>query len=193
MPFRRGRAYMRASCVKNFFRINISPLPLSFERLTRAQVCIDGTAAPLLGRAERSIPGARRVAPQGARGWRRKRAPSDNDVRPLRCKCHYCAPVDLSSSDYVCPIDTKAEPLLLCGTRRINLYPVGSKPVPRSLLRQCEGIGLQGGWDPSSVRRIAASARPRSHIRLGISNVPFVVFQRAIFSMVPSGTTPVSR
>ena len=41
---------------------------LPFKRLTRAQVCIDGTDGPLLGRDERSTPGARRVAPEGARG-----------------------------------------------------------------------------------------------------------------------------
>ena len=47
---------------------------------------------------------------------------------------------------------------LLCGTRRINLYPVGGEsPVPRSLMQQCEGAGLQGGWDHSTLRRIAVS------------------------------------
>ena len=39
---------------------------------------------------------------------------------------------------------SKAEPFCFCDTRRINLYPVGASPVPRSLLQQCEGTGLQG-------------------------------------------------
>jgi len=30
------------------------------------------------------------------------------------------------------------------------------EPVPRSLMEQCEGTGLQGGWDHSTSRRIAA-------------------------------------
>jgi hypothetical protein len=34
--------------------------------------------------------------------------------------------------------------ICFCDTRRINLYPVGASPVPRSLLQQCEGTGLQG-------------------------------------------------
>jgi hypothetical protein len=39
---------------------------------------------------------------------------------------------------------SKAEPFCFCDTRRINLYPVGASPVPKSLLQQCEGTGLQG-------------------------------------------------
>jgi hypothetical protein len=49
------------------------------------------------------------------------------------------------------PMISKAEPLsamrLLAASTYIRL---GASPlVPRSLLQQCEGIGLQGGWDHS--------------------------------------------
>src|ERR1700730_9719238 len=54
-------AYMRRRESRGFFVIKHSLLP--FKRLTRAQACIDGTDGPLLGRDERSTPGARRVAP----------------------------------------------------------------------------------------------------------------------------------
>src|ERR1700737_5404656 len=54
-------AYMRRRESRGFFVIKHSLLP--FKRLTRAQACIDGTDGPLLGRDERSTPGARRGAP----------------------------------------------------------------------------------------------------------------------------------
>ena len=55
--------------VKRLFRaMIIFSFSFRFKRLTRAQFCIDGMAVPSLGRAERSTPGARRVAPEGARG-----------------------------------------------------------------------------------------------------------------------------
>ena len=50
--------------VKKFFAISISSLPTDAS----AVPCIDGTVGPLLGRGELSTPGARRVAPEGARG-----------------------------------------------------------------------------------------------------------------------------
>src|SRR5215475_15037035 len=60
--------YMRPRVSRRFFANNISSLRKFQGELARAQFCIDGTPAPLLGRAERSIPRARRVAPEGARG-----------------------------------------------------------------------------------------------------------------------------
>ena len=56
-------------------------------------------------------------------------------------------------------LDIQGSPLLnLCDTRRINLYPVGLEPKPRSLMQHCEGRkGLQGGWDPSLRWRLAAT------------------------------------
>jgi hypothetical protein len=44
-------------------------------------------------------------------------------------------------------------------TRRINLYPVGTAPRTKVPHATCEGMGLQGGWDPSTARRIAAPFR----------------------------------
>jgi hypothetical protein len=70
-PPRHISTLYEAPRVKGFFVINIFSsflLSFRFKRLTRAQVCIDGMATRLLGRAERSTPGARRVAPEGARG-----------------------------------------------------------------------------------------------------------------------------
>ena len=64
---RAGFRLYEAPRVKRLFRGNI-PYFLPFKGLTRAQVCIDGTDGPLLGRDERSTPGARRGAPEGARG-----------------------------------------------------------------------------------------------------------------------------
>jgi hypothetical protein len=58
---------MRPRVSRGFFVITFL-LSFRFKRLTRAQVCIDGMDGPLLGRDERSTPGARRVAPEGARG-----------------------------------------------------------------------------------------------------------------------------
>ena len=44
-------------------------------------------------------------------------------------------------------------------TRRIKLYPVGAAPRTKVPPATCEGMGLQGGWDPSTTRRIAAPFR----------------------------------
>ena len=63
-----GLAYMRASRVKKFFRDQHFFFSYVSRRLARAQFCIDGTAGPLLAALSRSTPGARRVAPEGARG-----------------------------------------------------------------------------------------------------------------------------
>src|ERR1700757_3567435 len=57
-----------------------------FKRLTRAQVCIDGTAAPLLGRAERSTPGS----PEGRAG-RRGGGDGESARRATIVSGHYAA------------------------------------------------------------------------------------------------------
>jgi hypothetical protein len=60
--------YEGLACQEVFSRSTFL-LFLRFERSSRERSpCIDGTAGPLLGCAERSTPGARRVAPEGARG-----------------------------------------------------------------------------------------------------------------------------
>src|SRR6516225_12156838 len=63
--------YMRASMSRSVLVFPRSPflLFLRFKRgLARAQLCIEGMAAPSLGGAERSSPEARRGAPLAARG-----------------------------------------------------------------------------------------------------------------------------
>src|ERR1700751_3385231 len=60
---------------------------------------------------------------------------------------------------------SKAEPFCFCDTRRINLYPVEASPVPRSLLQQCEGIGLQGRMGPFCIAASFSHAEYRSHIQ----------------------------
>jgi hypothetical protein len=54
--------------VKKFFAISISSLPTFQEGSGERSSALMARQAPLLGRAERSTPGARRVAPEGARG-----------------------------------------------------------------------------------------------------------------------------
>ena len=69
----------------------------------------------------------------------------------------------------------------LCDTRRINLYPVGLEPKPRSLMQHCEGRkGLQGGWDPSLRRRLAATP-PGGHASTLDWYVPLVSLQGSMF------------
>jgi hypothetical protein len=59
-----------------------------FKRLTRAQVCIDGTAARLLGRAERSNP----RSPEGRAG-RREGLTAKSARRATIVSGHYAANV----------------------------------------------------------------------------------------------------
>jgi hypothetical protein len=70
-----------------------------------------------------------------------------------------------------------------------------AEPVPRSLMQQGEGTGLQGGWDHSRERRIAATLSG-DHT----STLDSVMFLSSSFSefdqtlrAAPVGTRPVSR
>ena len=86
----------------------------------------------------------------------------------------------------------------LCDARRIHLYPVGVEPVPRSLMQRCEGRGgLQGGWDPSLPRRIAALAH-HGHSSTLDRYVALVDIHHShqrfeVYRTTPVGTWPVSR
>jgi hypothetical protein len=52
----------------------------------------------------------------------------------------------------------KAEPpVFLCDARRINLYPVRIEPDQGPSCNIARTKGLQGGWDPSLGRRLAAT------------------------------------
>ena len=64
----------------------------------------------------------------------------------------------LKGSDYVCSIDPRAEPVRYATLAAFNLYPVGGKPVPRSLLQQCEGTqGSKGDGTLLESGHIAAT------------------------------------
>jgi len=63
--------YEGLACQEVFSRSTF--LPFRFERLTRAQFCIDGTAVPpCLAALSGQPPEPGRVAPEGARGWTAK-------------------------------------------------------------------------------------------------------------------------
>ena len=66
---------------------------------------------------------------------------------------------------------------LLCGARRINLYPAGASPRTKVPHATCEGTGLQGGWDPSATRLLSASHAHGHTSTFGIGHVPFAFFQ----------------
>src|SRR6516164_6648795 len=159
--------------------INISSV--RFKRLTRAQVCIDGTAAPLLGRAERSNP----RSPEGRAG-RREGLTAKSARRGTIVSDHYAANVTAL---------TQGGAPLLCGARRINLYPAGASPRTKVPHATCEGTGLQGGWDPSATRLLSAS-----HAHGHTSTLESVMLfsssfrdSNYTFRMAASGARPVSR
>jgi hypothetical protein len=109
--------------VKSFFANYIFVGFFSFQdRLTRAQVCIDGTAAVLLGRDERSTPGARRVAPK-ARG-----VDGESARRATMVPGHYAANVTafllilFSPFRLVCSIDPRRSPYSLCSNSAASTY-----------------------------------------------------------------------
>ena len=94
-------------------------------------------------------------------------------------------------------LDPRRSPLSkLCDARRINLYPVGIEPKPRSLMQHCEGRGAPRKMGPIFRTASCSHASGRSRIQLGL-DVPLVVFKTPCtnhpFRTAPVGTTPVSR
>ena len=148
---------MRASRVKRFFR-DQHFFSSYVSRLTRAQVCIDGTAGCFAwpcSRGQPPKPGGSRRKARGVDGESARRA--------TIVAGHYAANVTDLPLILFPPFRlrlfnrSKAEPSSLCSNSRcINLYPVGIESVPRSPMHRCEGKGLQGGWDHSSWRRLSA-------------------------------------
>ena len=67
-------------------------------------------------------------------------------------------------------LDIQGSPLLnLCDTRRINLYPVGLEPKPRSLMQHCEGRrGTPRRMGPIFKTASCSHAPGRSRIHLGL-------------------------
>jgi len=85
-------AYMRPRVSRVFFAISISSLPTFQDGSRERSSALMARQALCLADVSRSTPGARRVAPEGARGWRRNVAPSYDPSRPLRrCKCTFSA------------------------------------------------------------------------------------------------------
>ena len=65
-------------------------------------------------------------------------------------------------------LDPRRSPLSkLCDARRINLYPVGIAPVPRSLMHRCEGKGAPRRMGPIFKTASCSHAPGRSRIHLG--------------------------
>ena len=91
--------------------------------------------------------------------------------------------------------DPKAEPLSVIRPLAASTYiRPGHPPYQGPSCNGARARGLQGGWDPSTLRHIAATLGYRSHIHLGIgmflssSSNDFYLLLRA----APAGTTPVS-
>ena len=66
-------------------------------------------------------------------------------------------------------LDPRRSPLSkLCDARRINLYPVGIEPKPRSLMQHCEGRGAPRKMGPIFRTASCSHAPGRSRIHLGL-------------------------
>jgi hypothetical protein len=137
-----GFSLYEAPPVKRFFlrsTFSDSDSPL---RSLRAHVCIHGNGSPVcLAAPSGQPPLARKGRALQARGVDGESARRAEIVLP-------CIAATLV---LLFPMISKAEPL---SAMRHSPHPLisgwGQAPlVPRSLLQQCEGIGLQGGWDPS--------------------------------------------
>jgi len=158
---------MRGWRVKKFFRDQHFFLSVSRGSRKRSSALM-ARQAPLLGRAERST--AR--SPEGRAG-RREGLTAKARAEQQWCPGHYAANVTAFFLIPLFPLKfrlrlfnrSKAEPFCFCDTRRINLYPVGASPVPRSLLQQCEGTGLQGRMGPFCIAASFSHAEYRSHIQ----------------------------
>jgi hypothetical protein len=188
---------------RSFFAINISSFPFR-EGLAQAQFCIDGTAGPpclaaLSGQPPE--PGGSRRKARGVDG--------ESACRATMVSGHYAANVTALSVlfDPLFPLKfrlrlfnrSKAEPLLLLRHSPHQTYiRSGQAPVPRSLLQQCEGTGLQGRMGPFCIAASFSHAEYRSHIQPWNWNqleFPSSSFgdPHFTFRMAPSGTRPFSR
>jgi hypothetical protein len=157
---------------RSFSRSTFSSFPFQ-EARCKAQFCIDGTAGPCLaalsGQPPREPGGSRRKA-RGVDGESARRA--------TMVSGHFAAYITAFLLMPSFPVDIpitfvqlipRRRPFCYAALTASNLYPVGARgPVPRSLLQQCEGTGLQGGWDPSRERHIAARGFTDHTSHLGI-------------------------
>ena len=133
----------------------------------KAFVCIHGMMVLFAWPRRAVIPEARRVAPQ-ARGIDGESACQGTMSRAMDASgaLYPCqtrgSPVVVRSDfsvwqssdrcdvrDAFDALDPRRSPLSkLCDARRINLYPVGIKPKPRSLMQHCEGRGAPRKMGP---------------------------------------------
>ena len=137
----------------------------------------------LLGRAEQSSPEARRVAPQ-ARGIdgegacqaiMRRAMDALRVLYPCQTRGSPVVPASIfqsGSPPIVATLEVhlpRRSPLSkLCDARRINLYPVGIEPKPRSLMQHCEGRGAPRKMGPIFRTASCSHASGRSRIHLGL-------------------------
>jgi len=184
---------------RSFFAISISSLPTFQEGLVRAQFCIDGAAGRLLGRAERSTPGAR----QGRAGR------SEGLTAKARAELPWCSAIRRQNvtafllisfprfdvPNYVCSIDPRRSPFAMRHSPHQLISGRGRDPVPRSLMQQCEGHRAPRGMGPFYFAAYCSQAMLPVHIRLGIGKFLSFSFSESnhTFRAAPSGTRPVSR
>src|SRR6516162_4404179 len=158
--------------------INISSV--RFKRLTRAQVCIDGTAAPLLGRAERSNP----RSPEGRAG-RREGLTAKSARRATIVSGHYAANVTAFLSLILFPSFDVPMTLFNCpqgGAPLLAALAASTYIRPGRAPYQGPSCNMRGHRAPRRMGPFCNTASfsqscARSHIHLGIGHVPFVLFQ----------------
>src|SRR5215831_12543924 len=166
---------MRLRVSRVFFVLNISLASFGFKRLTRAQVCIDGTAGCFAwprSRGQPPKPGGSRRKARGVDGESARRA--------TMVPGHYAANVTafllilFSRSDYVCSIDPRRSPLRYAATPLHQLISgrnrVRTKVPLASLRGQRAPRGMGPFYKPASFSHVIQ----RSHIHLGFRRVPFV-------------------
>ena len=151
-PMKMG-TYMRLRQSRGFLR------ELRFLASQEACVCIHGMMVPCLAVLLQSSPNA----PQGLRLWAQgldgestRRAImvwamsgargflSERVNLPLLLS----GVLRLKLRFYLVHLIQGGALIEICGTRRINLYPVGIAPVPRSLMHRCEGKGAPRRMGP---------------------------------------------
>jgi hypothetical protein len=159
-------AYMRLRVSRSFSRSTFFFSNVS-RGLVRAQFCIDGTGSSFCLAALSGHP----RSPKG------RAARREGLTAKARAKQQWCPAITLqtASAFLLIPLSlvdvpiiqsTQGGALSQCGTRRINLYPVGTRgPVPWSLMQQCEGTGLQGWMGPFYIAAYCSHVASRSHIQ----------------------------
>jgi len=146
-----GRLY-EAPRVKRLFRDQHFFFFPSVKRGSRERSsALMAWSPPCLAALSGQPPEPERVAPEGARGWRRKRVPGNNDAGPLRCvlRCCWYIPLSLLKCRLRLVNWSKAEPFFAMRYCAASTYIRSeSSPYqnPSCILR---GHRAPRGWDPS--------------------------------------------